>query len=216
MQRVGGDALRIELVREVDREHDLRELALAIGARAVVALLEHHVVEVDRLLAERGDVDDARGRAFDEARQQQAGEQESGEIIDGEAELMAVRAQLPVIFVGARADAGVVDEAIDAVAVAQHRLGEPAHFGERGEVGLIERRHAFFRTDARAANFPQYFFGALLAAAVDEDVGALRRQALGDDAPDAVGRTGDEDGFSFESHAAFLGRAYNLAAGGKA
>jgi hypothetical protein len=133
-------------------------------------------------------------------------EQKSREVIDGEAKLKPVLAQLPVILVGARADAGVVDETINALALLQQRLGEPSHFGKRSEVGLIERRHAFFRTHARAANFPQDLLGALLAAAMDEDIGALRRKVLGDDAPDAVGRAGDEDGFSFEQHGTFRRR----------
>ena len=49
MQRRGGHALAVELLGQVEGVHDLRELALAVRARAVVAVLEHHVVEVDRL-----------------------------------------------------------------------------------------------------------------------------------------------------------------------
>ena len=51
MQAVGGDGARIELLGEVEREHHLRELALAVGLDAAVVALEHHVVEVDRRLA---------------------------------------------------------------------------------------------------------------------------------------------------------------------
>ena len=52
MERIDGDAAAGEFVREIDREHDLRELALAIGARAAVAAGQHHVGKVDGLLAE--------------------------------------------------------------------------------------------------------------------------------------------------------------------
>lgn len=62
MQRGGGDAGAGELLGEVEREHDLRQLALAVGPHAGLVALEHHVVEVQRLLAGRADVDDPRRR----------------------------------------------------------------------------------------------------------------------------------------------------------
>jgi hypothetical protein len=44
---------------QFDAGHDLGELALAVGAGAGVVAFEHEVIEVDRVLADRGDVDDA-------------------------------------------------------------------------------------------------------------------------------------------------------------
>ena len=58
MKAVRGHAPAVEDLREVEGEHDLRELALAVRADAVVALLQHHVVEVDRGLPGGADVDD--------------------------------------------------------------------------------------------------------------------------------------------------------------
>jgi hypothetical protein len=52
----------VELIREVEREQDLREPGLRLGPDAVVAVLEHHVAEVDRhVVAGGGDLDDPRG-----------------------------------------------------------------------------------------------------------------------------------------------------------
>jgi hypothetical protein len=62
MEAVRGDAAVAELLGEVEGEHDLGELALAVGLHAVVVALEHDVVEVDRGLAGRCDVDDPRRR----------------------------------------------------------------------------------------------------------------------------------------------------------
>jgi hypothetical protein len=62
-------------------------------ARAVPAAREHDVVEVDRLLAERGDVDDPRRRRRHQPIAQQRREQEPGEVVDREAQLVAVRAR---------------------------------------------------------------------------------------------------------------------------
>ena len=62
MQRGRRDLGGIELLREVEREHDLRELGLRVGARAVVAALEHHVAEVERRLPGRRDLHDPRRR----------------------------------------------------------------------------------------------------------------------------------------------------------
>ena len=58
-----------ELFSEIEGEHDLRELALAVGARAAVAARQHHVIEIDRLLAGRRHIDDARWRAGPKKRQ---------------------------------------------------------------------------------------------------------------------------------------------------
>ena len=48
MQAGGRHAAIAKLLGQVEGEHHLRELALAVGLDAGVAALEHHVVEVDR------------------------------------------------------------------------------------------------------------------------------------------------------------------------
>ena len=93
VERGHGHAGALELLREVVREHDLRELALAVGLDARVAPLQHHVVEVDRGLAGRADVDDPGGRRAAEQREEAADEQVPREVVDGEAELVAVHAR---------------------------------------------------------------------------------------------------------------------------
>ena len=52
MQRIYGDAFAFELLCEVDRERDLGELALAVGAYAAVFSRERNVGEIERLLSE--------------------------------------------------------------------------------------------------------------------------------------------------------------------
>ena len=47
---------------EVERVNDLRELALAVGAHAVITTLEHQIIEVDRDLTRGSDVHDPGGR----------------------------------------------------------------------------------------------------------------------------------------------------------
>src|SRR4029450_5599886 len=76
-------------LRELEREHDLRELALAVRTYRVVATLEHDVVEVDRRLPRGGDVDDTRRHGATKQRQEKVREQERGEVVDGEPELVA-------------------------------------------------------------------------------------------------------------------------------
>src|ERR1700686_1130799 len=94
MEAVDREAAALELRGEMDGEQDLGELALAIGPDAAVAVRQHHVGKVDRLLPERGDIDDARGRAGLDERQKQARQQKAREIVDREAQLEAVGADL--------------------------------------------------------------------------------------------------------------------------
>ena len=94
MQAIDCDVASLELLGEIDREKDLRELALAIGAHASVAASEHHVGKVDWLLSCRRDVDDARRFVAREHGYQQTRQQEACEIIDREAQFEAVGAEL--------------------------------------------------------------------------------------------------------------------------
>ena len=119
-----------EFPGQIDREHDLRELALRIGAAAAVALRDHHVVEIDRVLAERSDVDDPRRRACPQQGQQQVGEQKAGEIVDGEAQLVTVLAGLPRRAFILRSDPGIADENIQPPVVGKHGFGKFSHIGK--------------------------------------------------------------------------------------
>jgi len=49
------DTGSLERSPEIDREHDLRQLALTIGSVPAVATGQHYVAEVDRLLPVRRD-----------------------------------------------------------------------------------------------------------------------------------------------------------------
>jgi hypothetical protein len=86
------------------------------------------------VLAERSDVHDARGLAEHQQRQQNPGEQESGEVVDGKAQLMAVLAHLSLTGRAARADAGIVDENVEPVTFPADGAGETTHLGERGKI----------------------------------------------------------------------------------
>ena len=128
MQRVNGDAGAGERLGEIDGEHDLRQLALAVGAHAAVSARQHDIGKVDRLLSGRGDVDDARRRALPEKRQQQISQQEAGEVVDGEAKLVAVDAGLARSACGA--EAGVVDQYVEPLRPLSHGLAKPPHLGK--------------------------------------------------------------------------------------
>src|SRR5580698_1976487 len=92
-QAIDRDLLSRELFGEIEGEKNLRELALAIGARAAIAVSEHHIGKVDRLLSRRRDIDDARGFPAREHRQHETRQQEAREIIDREAQFEAVGAE---------------------------------------------------------------------------------------------------------------------------
>src|SRR3954454_13746452 len=115
------------------------------------------------------------------------GEQEAREVVDREAQLGAVGALLTARTVAGRADAGIVDQQLQPIGLLRHRLGEPPHLGERPEVGPQEGGLA-----AGALDLAHERIAALLAAAMGQQPPALRAETLGDDAADAVGRTGDQ------------------------
>ena len=110
MQAIRRNRRGIELACEIEREHDLRELALGISPPAGITACEHNIVKIDRLLAERGDVHNSGGLADHDKRQQKFCEQKSGEIIDGEAQFVAVLTNFSLCVGAPRADAGIVDK----------------------------------------------------------------------------------------------------------
>src|SRR6202453_5229147 len=193
MQTIDREILSCELLGEIEGEQDLRQLALAIGAHAAIAARQHHVGKVDRLLARRRNVDDARGFLARQHRQQQPCQQEAREIIDCEAQFEAVGAEFALGATGA--DPGIVDERVEAVAIAPHRIGERANLGQRGEVSGQEARLASLLRDAL-----NHRLAAGPIAAVDDDAPALRGQALSDIAADAIGRAGNESRLTLRGH----------------
>src|SRR5258708_37050912 len=108
MQVVRRNWRGLELACDIERNHDLGEFALSIRARAAVTGREHDIIEVDRVLAERRDVHDARRLAEHQKRQQSPGEEESGEEVDAKATLVAVLAGLRFTGRPAQADGSTV------------------------------------------------------------------------------------------------------------
>jgi len=57
---------------QIDRNEDLRQLALAVGPLSAELLPQHDIAKIDFLLSRQGDVDDARRRACHQQQQQLA------------------------------------------------------------------------------------------------------------------------------------------------
>ena len=183
VQRGDGDLAIFQLRGKVHREQHLRELALAVSLAAAAGPLEHHVGEVDGRLRDRRDVDDARRRTGDDRGQQRAREQEAGQVVHREVHLVAVLADLTVL----EQDARVVDQDVDALVVAEDRLRQRPHLGERGEVGFIEPRASL----AVLRDLGDDGLAALFVPAVDDDLRAEGGHAARDLAPQPVRGAGD-------------------------
>ena len=63
---------------------------MSIGPPAGIAVGQHDIIKIERMLAERGDVHNAGLPVEHHNREQQPREQEPGKIIDGEAQLITV------------------------------------------------------------------------------------------------------------------------------
>ncbi len=128
---------------QLETRHDLGQLALPVGPGAGVPAGDHQVTEVERVLAQRGDVDHAGRRGRAQQRQQVHGEQEPGQVVHGEAELVAVGAGPPLPAVRlARADAGVADQHVQPPGQLPHLVAHPADLGQLGQVGADGARLA--------------------------------------------------------------------------
>ena len=124
---------------------------------------------------------------------EQARQEKAREIVDGEAQLAAVGADLA--RVAGPADPGVVDENVEAVRLALDNVRELAHLAERSQIGLKEPRLAALSPDLGDDRL-----AAPSVASVDEHARALRSEPKGEPAPDAVGRAGDEDRLALDGH----------------
>ncbi len=170
---------------QVEGVRDLRELALPVGASAAEVALDHDVVPVDRARGQRRDVDDPRRRALPHEGEEQVGEQEGRQVVHLEAELVAVLAD--EALVRSRPDARVVDQHVQAVVVAQDRLGELAHLGEGGEVGPVEAG-----APSVALDLPHDLVAALDAASVHDHVPPVGGEAVRDGAAQPTRRSRHE------------------------
>src|SRR5438876_8543069 len=144
-----GLACGAQALRQLEGEHDLGQLALPVRREAVVAPLEHHVVEVDGCLSHRRHVHDPCGRRAPQQRQKQVREQERRQVVDRETELVSVGARLAPAMPPTTADRGVVHEHVEPRLVALDLAGETAHRLERREVGPVDAQPVVARSLAR-------------------------------------------------------------------
>ena len=121
---------------------------------------------------------------------QQMGQQEAGEIVDGEAKLVAVGAGLARAAPAVPMPALLIRMSSRSVRC-RTVVGKPPHLGQGREVGGEE-----FRRTARLLDIGDDAVAALLVAAVHQDAGAGLAKPAGHHAADAVGRAGDECGLS--------------------
>src|SRR5207248_5421904 len=85
------------------------------------------------------DIDEPRRGRADKQRLEQSRQQEGREIVDGEAKLEAVLADLPLGRVTPpETDSGVVDQDVEAVMIGEDLVGETAYLRQRGEVSQVE------------------------------------------------------------------------------
>ena len=102
---------------------------------------------------------------------------------------------------GERHDAGIVDHHIDGAMRRDRMRDKRRHGGKVGDIGQFGRRLAAGIGD-QLHRFGKPFFVDVAA----NDIGAARRGLLADQAPEAAGRTGDDDGLAFYmiGHSAFI------------
>jgi hypothetical protein len=91
----------------------------------------------------------------------------------------------------AGADAGIVDQGVDARLLIQNLLGQDADLVEGGQVGAVAGVRLVW---TGLPDVGQGGSDAIVIAAVDEDPGAPGRQVNGKPAAQPVGGAGDEDG----------------------
>ena len=137
MQAVGRDGGAVEASRELVGEQHVGELRLGIDGHAPVAAPPAEVVEVDPAPAMDvgGDVHDAGGAAVREPAEQEMGQQEGRQVVDGEDGLDAVDGHGVAEIHHAR----VVHEHMQPGIRGEQRLGQAADRLLRREVRHEER-----------------------------------------------------------------------------
>jgi hypothetical protein len=116
-----------------------------------------------------------RAGALLDQRQEKAGQQEAGEIVDGKAQLVPVRACLPGRARAAGPDAGIVDQDVEPVGSLSDGVGEPSYLGKRREVRCQEVRGA-----AAFLDLGDHALASLPVAAVHQNARAGCTEPLGD------------------------------------
>src|SRR6266568_1621671 len=190
VDRDTGLAGGAQALRQLEGEHDLGQLALPVRREAVVAPLEHHVVEVDGCLSHRRHVHDPCGRRAPQQRQKQVREQERRQVVDRETELVSVGARLAPAMTPTTADPGVVHEHVEPRLVALDLAGETAHRLERREVGPVDAQPVVVRSLADLLGRARQ---PVRAAAVEQHGRTARGQVLRQRPAEPVGGAGDED-----------------------
>jgi len=134
----------------------------------------------------RGD-DDARLGRFRHGVQQQTRQQEGGQHVDLEHELVAVRSGLHALLIHAR----IVHEQVQLGELPRDVFSKAPHVGKAREVGLerVQARAGHALLDSGKGGLD-----ALRVPAVDEHLPAVLRQALRRVLPNPVGRPRDERG----------------------
>ena len=203
VQGVDGHPVGVELGGQVEGEQDLRELALPVGAHPVVVLGEHHVAEVDGLLPDGGDVDDPGRRGGAQQRQQQPGQRVRRQVVDGEPQLVPVRALLPRAAPGhVAADAGVVHQHVEPRLRRDDLAGELPHPGEARQVRLVPAHpvagRRFVRLGGRRGDLLDRVRDPPGVAAVHEHRRPGPGQLGGQRPAKPVGGTGDKNDFPAE------------------
>ncbi len=131
-------------------------------------------------------------------------EQKTGQVVHGKAQLVSIRAGLPLRPKRPRSDPGIADEDVEPLMPGEHRGRELPRSRKRRQVGLMEDR-----LDVSLATYLiGKGFGARLVAAVDQDVGAGRGQFGGDKAADAIGRARDQNRLAVHFHREALLRVF--------
>ena len=95
MDAVDDDAGTVEVGGQVEGPRGQGELGAPVRAHPVVPAGHLQVGEVDRLLPDRADVDDAARRVGTQGAEQPAGQRHRREIVDRPAQLVPVARQLP-------------------------------------------------------------------------------------------------------------------------
>ena len=188
MQRVGGDGAGRQPPGQLVGEQDVGELGLVVGPCAGVGPFALEVVEVDppHGLRVGGDRDHAGRCALLQPVEQQVGEQERREVVEGEGVLEPVGRDVPGVPVAA----DVVDQHVDP-GQALRAPRRPAAAPPPGTTGPRRTRPPARR---RPRGSRGRGLGALAVPAGDRDVRAHRGQAQGGRPADAAGGAGDQHG----------------------
>ncbi|KAF0653596.1 TetR family transcriptional regulator [Cyanobium sp. Copco_Reservoir_LC18] len=131
-QRQDGAALVGEAPLQLQGEHHVGQLALAVGPPAVVAALALEIVEGDaaEVLGPGGDGDHPGAGPVAQQGQQGEGEGDVAQVVGAELELETLAGEGP----GRRHHAGVVDQQVEAAVALGDGDGGGGHAGQIGQI----------------------------------------------------------------------------------